>query len=589
LPLLMTNSPIPLATALFAAAACACGGSPTAEPLPPSPAAKQKAVRQVLPDPILVIGSGIAGLSAATEAASAGARVQIIDRSSVFGGHAVAAGGGVTLVNTPLQRASGITDTPALATADFLAWGKDPAEDWVRRYAEFSGPQVYQWLTAMGVEFTALAQLPGNRVARYHRTRDAGLGLVAPLFRNAIALGAEMRMSEDVVELVVDEGRVIGVRTRGIRDGRDRVRRATAVILATGGFQSDLERVRLNWPRDLPVPQRLLSGAGRNARGSGLDLATKIGARLDRMDHQWNYVTGLPDPRAPDGDRGLSVEVPQSIWVNRSGRRFVDERSGTQATMRAVLRQPGGYFYAILDADGARAMAVAGTEWADRARVEREILRNPSLVTTANDLYRLAREADIPIGRLRRAIAVHNAGRSGFRIERAPFYAIRMYPLTRKSMGGLAVNDDAQVLNQGGDPIAGLYAAGEVTGFAGVNGRAALEGTFLGPSVLMGRIAGRSAAADAPRVRQPRQIRNVRPEMPAASYSDQACTRCHPIQSLALERSGWAHLAAVHRRVRNDSTRCADCHPEMHPYREQLHSADQMVLSLSCRRCHAPR
>jgi len=580
-----------IAAVLLGAANGACGGAAPSQPPPPvAPAvAEPEPPPPVVPDPIIVVGAGAAGLAAAVEAAGAGARVMIVDRWSVFGGHAVVSGGGITMVGTPVQQAAGLTDTPAMAVEDFMDWGQDADEDWVRRYVAESRPLIYDWLTAMGVEFGGLTQLHGNRVARYHRTREGGLGLMTPLYRNAIALGAEVRWNEEVTELIVEDGRVVGVQTHGVRDGRDRTRRASAVILATGGFQSNLERVRLNWPREWPIPERILAGSGVNSLGSGLDLARQAGAALHRLDHQWNYATGLPDPRYPGRERGLNVEVPRSIWVNRAGQRFIDEDSGQRVTYPAVLRQPGNFFWAIMDADGAREIAIAGPEWADRARVEREILNNPNLVATANDLRTLARSAGISSARLRRAVAVHNAGSGRFRIERAPFYAIRLYPLARKSMGGVAVDENSQAVDEDGDPIEGLYAAGEVTGFAGINGRAALEGTFLGPSMLMGRIAGRAAASGVTPLRPPGAVKPVRVSLPSGSFGNEACTTCHPIEALALDRPGWQHLAAAHRRVRAENARCADCHAEMYPFRDQQHRTDRMRQSETCRRCHLPR
>jgi len=588
LALLMSRFPLSLAAALLAA----CGGASAAPPTPaPTVAAPAKPPPPppVMQDPIIVVGAGAAGLAAAVEAAGAGARVVLIDRSTVFGGHAVDSDGGVAMVGTPLQQAVRLTDTPALAAEDLMTSGQDADEDWVRRYAERSRPDVYDWLTAMGVEFTGVIQLPGNRVARYHRTRDGGLGLVAAMYRNALALGVELRTSEDVNDLIIDEGRVVGVRTRGIRDGRDRMRRATAVILATGGFESDLERVRQNWPRGTTPPDRVLTGSGRNSRGDGIDLARQARAALHRMDHQWNIATGLPDPRNPDGERGLEAVVPRSIWLNRLGRRFVDENAGVRVTYPAVLHQPGGYFLAVVDADGARALSIAAPDWGDPGRIDREVLQNSLLVARGNDLRALARAAGIPSARLRRAVAVLNASGGPFRIERAPFYAIRLFPLARTSLGGVAVDENAQVVNQDGDPVPGLYAAGEVTGYAGINGRAALEGTLLGPSVLMGRIAGRSAAARATPMRPPHAVSNVHVEARSADFADSTCTRCHPIEALSLERTGWQHLAAAHRRVRAESIPCSECHADMYPYREQQHRRDRLLESTTCRRCHESR
>ncbi len=567
-----------LAVAVLAASP-ACTGAPVKLSLPPA----------TIDDPIIVVGGGLAGLSAAAEAASAGARVVLIDRWSVFGGHAVVSGGGITMVGTPVQQAAGITDTPALAAEDFAAWGGDVNQTWVQRYATESRSQVHDWLAAMGVEFSGLAQLQGSRVARYHRTRDGGVGLVTPVFRNAIELGVEIRSNEEVTELVVEDGRVIGVRSYGVRDGRERARRARAVILATGGFQSNLERVRMHWPSELPTPQRILAGSGVNSQGDGLDLAREAGAALHRLDHQWNYPTGLPDPRFPRTQRGLNVEVPQSIWLNSAGNRFVDERAGTRVTFPAVMRQPGTSFFAIMDADGVRAIAVSGPEWADRARVQRDILDNEKLVVQAGDLPALARAAGIPTVNLEAAVAAHNLGAGSFHIARPPFYAMQLFPLARKSMGGVAVDENAQVLRRNGAPIEGLYAAGEVTGFAGINGRAALEGTFLGPAVLMGRIAGRAAARQALRRGSRGEVRRVEVAPRAGSFANEACTSCHPLQALELPRPGWEHLAAAHGRVRAENGRCASCHSEMYPYRDDAHRADPLLQSATCRGCHLPR
>jgi len=568
------------AVTLFAATGCSGASSPW----PTSPVAAG--------DPIVVVGAGVAGLAAATEAAASGARVVVIDRWSVFGGNAVVSSGGITMVGTPVQQSAGVADSPATAAEDLLTWGQDADETWVQRYVGDSRRDVHDWLAAMGVEFSLVARRRGNRVARYHAVSGGGLGLVAPLFRNALALGAEFHWNEDVVELVVDDGRVVGVNTRGVRDGRERTRRAAAVILATGGFQNDLERVRASWPRDQQVPERILAGSGVNSLGSGLDLGRKVGAAFERLDHQSNDATGLPDPRFPRGERGLDVDLPQSIWVNRAGERFVDEKAGPRAALAAVLRQPGSSFWAIVDADGARAITVAGPDWRDPTRVEREILENASVVARADDLAHLAEAAGLPAASLASEVAAHNlAATTGFRIARPPFYAMHLYPLAQKSLGGLSVDANTQVLDGRRAPIPGLYAAGEVTGFAGINGRAALDGTFLGPSVMMGRIAARAAVrATAAGERGPaRQVGVVPTGLPRASFADSACTRCHPLGALALDRSGWRHLAAAHQRVRADGAHCTACHSEMYPYREDAHRTDPLRLSVTCRGCHLPR
>ena len=82
------------------------------------------------------------------------------------------------------------------------------------------------------------------------------------------------------------------------------------------------------------------------------------------------------------------------------------------------------------------------------------------------------------------------------KIEHPPFYAVQFFPLTRKSMGGVAIDLSCRVIDISGRPIPGLYAVGELAGLAGINGKAALEGTFLGPAIVTGRVAGRAVAAE---------------------------------------------------------------------------------------------
>ena len=111
---------------------------------------------------VLVIGAGISGLSATLEAARAGRSVLVVDMLSVFGGHAIISTGGLSIVDTPLQRKRGIKDSPDLAFSDFMTWGEDSNEEWVRYYVDHSREEIYDWLTDLGAQFTAAVPPPGN-------------------------------------------------------------------------------------------------------------------------------------------------------------------------------------------------------------------------------------------------------------------------------------------------------------------------------------------------------------------------------------------------------------------------------------------
>ncbi len=509
---------------------------------------------------IIVIGAGIAGLSAALEAADAGAQVIVIDVNSVAGGHAMMAGG-MFLVGTPLQEAKGIHDSPELAFADIMKWGEDADADWVRRYVEQSRSEVYDWLTGMGVEFRMLIPAPGETsVPRFHFGRGGASTIVTPMMRKAFARKSLRFIFNVRATGLHRTGRGLWrVGTRNVRTGTGGALTASAVIVATGGFENDLDRVRAHWLRAVEPPGKLLLGAGHFAQGSGLDIARQAGARVTRLDHQTIFVTGLPDPRDTTGRHGLLAQNPAAIFVDVGGHRFVNESASRKVQETTVLGLPGQSYWMIFDSAGLRSLRVRGAPWLNQHTLTTEILDNPVLVTKADSVEALAQRAGLPPEALVQTVQRFNAmvetgadddfGRFGAGqpgavpapLGQPPFFAMRLYPMTRKSMGGLKIDDDTRVMDTSGAPIPGLFAAGEVTGVAGINGSYGGSGTFLGPSVLLGRIAGRSAVALA-QVEAAKSRIVVTADLPAASPADSG-----PLAALVRKsRPGYWHFEAAH-------------------------------------------
>lgn len=561
-------------------------------------------VRADPPPDIIVVGAGIAGLSTALEAARGGARVTVVELSSVFGGHAVMSGGNLCIVATPLQEKFKISDSAELAAADFRNWGEDADPGWVRYYVERSRAEIYDWVTPMGVEFSFVVPHDGNTVPRLHFTRGKGLALVAPIYRECLKAGVQFAWNHEVVDLVVERGRVAGVTARELRSGQRRKFNAGAVVLATGGFQSNLQMVRRHWPEWLPSPQRLLSGAGRYATGSGHAIAERAGAALVNLDHQWNYAIGLPDPRDPARQRGLAAFNPAAIWVNADGKRFVNEFAGAKTSAAALLRQKGQTYWSIFDEAAKRSLGVTLAGWSDFQQIERVIFDNPELVKSAPALPELAAKIGVPPAALAETIERYNRqvaerrdtdfGRFGpttnpkpAAIEKPPFYAARFFPITRKSMGGVRIDLSCRVLNVNGKPIPGLYAAGEVAGFGGINGKAALEGTFLGPSIVTGRVAARTILAALPRRVRAQPPRALLPTERDAAFPDSACTGCHNLDLLlARTRPGYWHFEKSHRAVVDRSLSCHACHAELHPYIRRAHRINRASQIDNCKSCH---
>lgn len=471
---------------------------------------------------VIVVGAGIAGLSATWELAQKGFDVAVIEMQPLYGGTATMSEGALCIVGTPEQTNAGIIDSPQIAFNDFMAYGSDPNGsgpdvEWVRYYTNESRHEIYDWLIGLGINFEKNPVLmPGNSVPRWHKVIGKGRGLVEPIYR-ACKQGSSVNFFYGHKALSLNRnknGQITGIRTQRLKDNLPIDYLAPVVILATGGFQGNMKMVQSYWPEKQPLPERILIGAGINATGSGHEIAQAMGARLANMQYQWNYSTGLQSPSDISGSRGLNAFSQQSIWVNKAGRRFVNESQDTKVTFPELIKQPDSTYWAVFDNAARNSFFVSG--WS-RESIEEGLFtsqQSSQFVKSAPTIAELALAAGLPPQALTETVDRWNAmvtsgkdidfGRIGCcrtpwsnpdRIERAPFYAVQFYPLARKSMGGVSIDQSCRVIDTSGRPIPGLYAAGELTGLAGVNGKASLEGTFLGASIMTGRVAGRAAAA----------------------------------------------------------------------------------------------
>ena len=267
--------------------------------------------------------------------------------------------------------------------------------------------------------------------------------------------------------------------------------------------------------------------------------------------------------------------------------------------MPPLLKQPRATLWFIFDEASKPNFVISGSDWADFKKVDREILQNDSLVKIAATIPELAEKSGLPAENLVETVRRWNElvergededfhrfgpGRSEYsngaspKIATPPFYAMQAFPLTRKSMGGVAIDRECRVLKQDGKPIPGLFAVGELTGLAGINGKAALEGTFLGPCIVTGRIAARTVLQQQPA------------SHPLAADKSNRCSGCHDLpQQIAEKRPGYWHFEAVHRVVQERSTDCRQCHAELTPYDENRHRIHYPSLTATCFQCHTAR
>jgi uncharacterized protein len=315
------------------------------------------------PADAVVVGAGLAGLTAAAELTRAGKRVLLLDQEGPnnLGGQAFWSFGGLFLVDSPEQRRLRIHDSFELAWQDWTASASfDRLDDedswavrWARAYVEWAAGEKRPWLEQHGITFVATVGWPergamradghGNSVPRFHIAWGTGTGVVKPFVDAAHAAVASGLLTiwhrHRVDELLVGGGAVTGLRgavladddaARGAPTSRDVVAEfeltAPLVIVTTGGIGANHEMVRRYWPERLgAAPRSMITGVPAYVDGRMLDIAAGAGARLVNRDRMWHYTEGVRNwnPIWP----GHAIRIlpgPSSMWFDALGRRLPD-------------------------------------------------------------------------------------------------------------------------------------------------------------------------------------------------------------------------------------------------------------------------
>jgi fumarate reductase flavoprotein subunit len=458
---------------------------------------------------VLVVGSGSAGLSAALTAKSQGAAsVLVAEAEGIVGGSSRLSGGLMMGAGTRYQRALGIEDDADSLFHDYMQLNQWKVESAVvRRLAERCGPSV-EWLGDLGVEFYDQLVYGGDeRQPRVHCPIGRGQAVVDVLYRKAREAGVEFALGRRVDRLLVQDGAVVGV---GV--GEDTIT-AGAVVIAAGGMGNNPEKLAQFFPSAYDTGWSWYIG-GDGSRGDHLDLAEQVGAQIA------GYNRGL---RLLHANFAKIYEAYLPGWlilVNEQGRRFADE-TAPYGIMDGLIAEQGDSAYAIFDRselDHATELGVAQYKQKVPGSTKRqsphwyadiiEAMVAEGKVVAADSVTELAARLGLPAGHLEETIARHNrAAEAGEDadylkaakflqpITTAPFYAAEVRPATVCFTAcGLRIDRDAQVLDQSGRVIPGLYAAGESSG--GIVGpRYVGSGNSYANCVTFGRIAGEGAAA----------------------------------------------------------------------------------------------
>lgn len=287
-------------------------------------------------------------------------------------------------------------------------------------------------------------------------------------------------------------GRVIGVEVLTKRGKTQFLRAVKGIVIASGGFSANPQARALHDPRlyDLPTTNH------KGATGDLISPAQDIGAEVVGMD----YIQLLPGGATTGRFIGMVSPVESVIFVNKNGDRFVAEDNRRDVIADAILGSPTKVVFGIRDADGYAAMNKGATKAFNGAFEIGDAVK-------ADTLDELAAKLQIPAENLKKAVDTYNKavdekkdpfGRNPkmliHKIEKGPFYAGRLTMAAHHTMGGLAINPRAQVMDRHGKPIPGLYAAGEVTG--GVHGTNRVGGNAVAEIFTIGKIAGENASKD---------------------------------------------------------------------------------------------
>ncbi len=460
---------------------------------------------------VIVIGSGGAGMSAAISAHEAGASVLVVEADSHMGGSTSLSGGVVYAAGTSVQRTLGILDDSADAMFEYYMtlnqWRVEPAL--VRILCDQSGPAV-EWLIDLGVEFhpSGLYASGVESVPRGHSAAGMGAGIASALEQALGTRGIEVVLNTRVDSLLTDEsGAINGLRASGqeVRSG--------AVVIATGGFGQNPAMLHRYYPDATAHGDWTWSISARHCKGDGLKLAERAGAAI--VGHNRGLLL-----TTPGFSKELEVYVPGWIvYVNREGRRFVNEMAAYAVMSGVVREQTGGTCFAIFDEetraqaepDSIYADAFAGgalpLNWVHSVLAEQA---EKGKVLKADSLTELAERAGIQPDALHTTVERYNHDCAQGRdtaffkkgsvmrpIRKPPFYAAEIRPaIICLTSTGVRVDTQARALDEADRVIPGLHAAGETTG--GVLGeRYVGGGNSIVNAIVFGRIAGATAAAHA--------------------------------------------------------------------------------------------
>ena len=485
---------------------------------------------------VVVVGAGGAGMTAAITAAAEGKNVVILESQSMVGGNSVRATGGMNAGKTVYQdenefgESAGVEKTLKTAAEKYAdnetitALAKTVSEQWAAYQANPTGyfdsvelmeldtmiggkgindPELVEtlcensadaidWLDEHGITLHNVSSFGGASVKRIHRpvnaegkTVSVGSYMIPLLQENCEKAGVKMMLDTTATEILTDaNGAAVGVKATGA-SGETVTVNAKAVVLASGGFGANLDMV----VKYKPELKGFMTTNAPGIQGQGIEMAQAIGAATVDMDQIQIHPTVEANTAAliTEGLRGDGA-----VLINAEGKRFIDEVGTRDVVSAAEIAQTGSYSWLVVD----QAMV-------DASSVIQGYIKKGYTVTGAT-YEELGKAMGVDAAAFAETMEKWNGyveakndpdfGRTSFAnpLNTAPYYAVKVTAGVHHTMGGLKINANTEVLNEKGEVIPGLFAAGEVTG--GVHGANRLGGNAVADFTVFGRIAGAAAS-----------------------------------------------------------------------------------------------
>ncbi len=485
---------------------------------------------------VVVVGAGGAGMTAAITAAAEGKNVVILESQSMVGGNSVRATGGMNAGKTVYQdenefgESAGVEKTLKTAAEKYAdnetitALAKTVSEQWAAYQANPTGyfdsvelmeldtmiggkgindPELVEtlcansadaidWLDEHGITLHNVSSFGGASVKRIHRpvnaegkTVSVGSYMIPLLQENCEKAGVKMMLDTTATEILTDaNGAAVGVKATGA-SGETVTVNAKAVVLASGGFGANLDMV----VKYKPELKGFMTTNAPGIQGQGIEMAQAIGAATVDMDQIQIHPTVEANTAAliTEGLRGDGA-----ILINEEGKRFIDEVGTRDVVSAAEIAQTGSYSWLVVD----QAMV-------DASSVIQGYIKKGYTVT-GETYEELGKAMGVDAAAFAETMEKWNGyveakndpdfGRTSFAnpLNTAPYYAVKVTAGVHHTMGGLKINANTEVLNEKGEVIPGLFAAGEVTG--GVHGANRLGGNAVADFTVFGRIAGAAAS-----------------------------------------------------------------------------------------------